>query len=158
LGRDRPYADWVACTIGLAQQLLGARVDDTPIAERTRCLPRWLAPAVLRQWGRLRDHYLMQIAPSVLEEMNVLGEMNSLGPIDKGTALGNLYSRWDNPVRATATVRGRFNNWPRLPYQLGELIMRSEEVPRQLSMIIRHRLENARSVHNYFGREAAARR
>ena len=136
LGRDRRHADWVACTIGLAQRLLSARIGDTSITERTEHLPRWLAPAVLRQWGRRREHYLMQIAPAALREMNTPGRMN-VGSVDTPTAFGKLYSRWDNPVRATARLRGRFNNWPRLPYQLGELLLRSPEVPLQLRIILR---------------------
>ena len=138
LGRDRLHADWVACTIGLAQQLLSACIGDTPITERTARLPRWLAPAVLRQWGRPREHYLMQIAPAALREMNTPGRMN-VGSMDAQTAFGKLFSRWDNPARATARLRGRFNNWPRLPYQLGELLLRSPEVPRQLRIILRPR-------------------
>ena len=36
---DRRPADWVASTVGLANQLLGARLDGIPVAERTRHLP-----------------------------------------------------------------------------------------------------------------------
>ena len=47
--RQRTQA--VICAIGLAHQLLGARIEHTPLADRARRLPRWLVPAVLRQWG-----------------------------------------------------------------------------------------------------------
>ena len=50
LGPDKKRADWMACTLGLAHQLLGAEVDGTPVAERARHLPQWLVPAVLEQW------------------------------------------------------------------------------------------------------------
>ena len=49
--------NWIAVTIGLAQQLLRAEVPEIAnqaLAERVRNLPRWLAPAVLSQWGRAR--------------------------------------------------------------------------------------------------------
>src|SRR5205823_7319953 len=39
LGGDPRRSDWVACSLGVAHQLLGARVDDTPIAERAQRLP-----------------------------------------------------------------------------------------------------------------------
>ncbi|HEY6046251.1 MAG TPA: nucleotidyltransferase family protein, partial [Pyrinomonadaceae bacterium] len=55
LGRDRRQADWVGCTLGLASQLLGADCKHTPVEKKARHLPRWLAPAVLAQWGRDRD-------------------------------------------------------------------------------------------------------
>ena len=54
---DRRPADWVACTVGLAHQLLGAGLDRIPTAERDRHLPRWLLPSVLRQWSK-EEHYM----------------------------------------------------------------------------------------------------
>ena len=39
---DRRPADWVASTVSLAHQLLGACLDGIPKAERDRHLPRWL--------------------------------------------------------------------------------------------------------------------
>jgi hypothetical protein len=50
-----------------------------------------------------------------------------------------IQSRWDNPVRSTAAMSGRLNNWPRLPYQLGELIHHSPELPKQLRIILKGR-------------------
>jgi arylsulfatase len=52
LGSDQRRADWVACTIGLAHQLLGATIDGTPVAARSARLPKWLVPSVLAGWGR----------------------------------------------------------------------------------------------------------
>lgn len=135
LGSDPIHANWVACAIGLAQQLLGAEGE----AQRAKCLeetaissesdgfapgalpfalsplpsaalfeiPSWLAPAVLRQWGRPRDHYAQQIAP-----------------VSKSNSFAGLYGRWNNPVRSTAQLGARFNSWPRLPYLVGETVLR----------------------------------
>src|SRR5689334_5504512 len=50
-GTDPLEADWLACAIGLAHQLLGACVDDTPVAARAAALPRWFVPHVLKNWG-----------------------------------------------------------------------------------------------------------
>jgi len=52
LGPDRRRADWIACTIGLAYELLGVTIDDTPVVARARRLPRWMVPSVLQEWGR----------------------------------------------------------------------------------------------------------
>ena len=51
-------------------------------------------------------------------------------------ALSRLYARWENPVRAIAAVGGQFNKWPRLPYRVGELLLRIPEVPQQLSSLL----------------------
>jgi len=47
-----------------------------------------------------------------------------------------LWTRFDNPVRATAAVGGQFNNWPRLPYRVAELVMRLPEVPAHLVSLL----------------------
>ena len=82
---------------------------------------------MLAQWGRERDPH---------ERATVLPQL-----FRKATGCRKLFSefcaRWDNPVRATARLRGSFNDWPRWPYQLGELCLRSHEVPRQLATMMR---------------------
>lgn len=54
LGTDPIQADWIACAISLSHQLLGADIDDTPIAKRARNLPKWLPRSVMRKWWMLR--------------------------------------------------------------------------------------------------------
>jgi hypothetical protein len=146
LGSDPKIAEWVACTIGLAQQLLGAKgkelrakgeeqraeskeqsaapfaLSSLPLAS----LPRWLVPAILRQWGRsLNPHAIEQALLALSAQMHKPGKF-----------FAEVYSRWDQPVRATVALRGRFNNWPRWPYQLAELMLRSPEVPKQLARMV----------------------
>jgi len=160
-GDDPVQANWVACAVGLAAELLGAefRVQRSEVRDQRSEIrgqrsevrdqrseirgqimqsslgfptsdlrplisdlcppasaPRWLAPAVLRQWGRQREHYAAQIAPRLSSSVNFLNRC------------AGLYARWENPVRATARVNGRFNNRSRLPYQLVESILRLPEV------------------------------
>ena len=133
LGSDPKIADWIACTIGLAQRLLKAGSADVPSALSARQeLPRWLAPAILRQWGRsLNPHALEMALPALSARTD-----------DARKFFKEMYARWDQPVRATVAVRGRFNNWPRLPYQLGELLLRSSEIPKQLSEMFRGLIRN----------------
>jgi hypothetical protein len=141
LTSDPKIAEWVACTIALAQQLLGrakskeqrakdsAGSADVPSAlSAQRELPRWLAPAIVRQWGRsLNPHAIKPALPALSAQMHKPGKF-----------FAEVYARWDQPVRATVALHGRFNNWPRWPHQLGELLTRSSEVPKQLaSMIVR---------------------
>jgi hypothetical protein len=103
LSGDRRRSDWVACSIGLAHQLLGARVADTPVAERGQRLPGWLVPTVLRQWGQVYTHRA-PISSCLRRPARLLKE---------------LRHHWPNGVEATVDVRGPFNEWPRLPFQLG---------------------------------------
>ncbi|HKP86122.1 MAG TPA: nucleotidyltransferase family protein [Blastocatellia bacterium] len=110
LAGDRHEADWVACSVGLAHQLLEARVDDTPLAGRAGRLPSWLVPAVLKQWRRSRaiDH-----TPGELMTVS----LRHLTRIPKA-----LYERWPNPVQATFNLNAPFNGLPRLPFQVGDYI------------------------------------
>jgi hypothetical protein len=120
--------NWLATTVGLAHHLLGAdpgALENTPLADHVNNLPRWLVPAVLRQWGgrRLQSRTRVRSAGRLTLDVGLW------------TSLVDLYARWDNPVRATAAVGGQFNNWPRLPYRVAELCLRLPEVPMQLSLL-----------------------
>jgi hypothetical protein len=127
LRTDRRQVNWVACTIALAQRLFGVDLKGTPVAESASRLPNWLVPAVLRQWSRGRNPDAAGMALPVLRE-NISTPDRLFNEID---------ARWDNPVRATVTLRGSFNQWPRWPYQVAELFLHSPEVPRQLAMMLR---------------------
>jgi hypothetical protein len=183
LGSDPVRAVWVACTIGLAMELLGAEnggqgsevrgqrsenreqrsearepwleVGGQRLEKRAKAgsgeilfalrapreaedalfslhaspfrLPRWLVPAILRQWSRSQSPNACYPALTAL-----LHHTSSW----KET-FDDIYSRLDQPVRATVALHGRFNDWPRWPYQLGELVLHSSEVPKQLALMIR---------------------
>ncbi len=109
---DPRQADWLACVLGLAHQLLGVRVEDTPVARRARQLPRWLAPSVLHQWGSLYTRYVDGQALSA----------HLRRPVG---LLRALRARWPNPIEATVSLNGSFNEGPRLPYQLGDCLVRT---------------------------------
>lgn len=106
---DRRRADWVACALGLAHALLGARIEDTPVAQRGRNLPRWLVPTVLQQWGQ-GYRALHQMAPEMRRPLR---------------ALQALPRHWRNPIQGTVEVGGPFNDWPRLPFQLAACARRA---------------------------------
>ena len=147
LGSDPKIAEWVVCTIALAQQLLGADPGAKGIEQRTkdsaesadvpsalgaqRELPRWLAPAILRQWGRSLNPHVIEPALSALS-----AQMH-----EPGKFFAEVFARWDQPVRSTVALSGRFNNWPRWPYQLTELLLRSPEVPKQLARMFAQRTD-----------------
>ena len=102
LGPNRRVADWVACAIGLAHRLLGARIDDTPLPARARQLPSWLVPIVLREWSESTGR-----SPRWPAHLKRPRQLLAEGP-----------AHWPNGVRATVELRQPFNEWPRLPYQV----------------------------------------
>jgi hypothetical protein len=108
---DRRLAEGLLCALGLANQLLGARVEDTPAAGRASSLPRWLIPAVLRQWGQPYVRYTdLPLAAYMRRPAALL------------PALGR---RWPNPIEATLSMRAPFNELPRLPFQLADGVART---------------------------------
>jgi len=121
LGGNKRRSDWVACALGLAHQLLGAQVDDTPAAWRANHLPRWLVPTVLRQWGGGYG----QREPIVTYLRHPAGVLKALRLC------------WPNPILATVEVGGPFNELPRLPFQLGQCVSRTTQIAAQLAGSLR---------------------
>jgi len=124
LSGNQRRSDWAACAIGLAHQLLGARVEGSPVAARAVNLPRWLVPVVLRQWGKGKVTKGRR-APMAGYLRHPSG------------ALKSLWERWPNAIEATVGVKGPFNNWPRLPFQIGECVMRTAGFARQIPSLLR---------------------
>ena len=109
LSGSRRRTDYVVHTLGLAHRLLGARLDDTRVAERARNLPRWLLRDVLRQWG-VGFQPREPITAYLRRPRGVLAE---------------LRRHWPNPVEATVGVGGPFNTMPRLPFQVAHCVARA---------------------------------
>ena len=122
---DRRRADWVASAVCLAHQLLGARLDGIPAAERARHLPRWLVPSVVSQWSK-GEHYMD--SPSMAYSLRHPARL-----------LGALRLRWPNPIQATVSVGGPFNELPRLPFQLWECVLRTTHFLTQIPTLVRQR-------------------
>lgn len=111
---NRKRAGWVSCTIGLAHKLLGAEIAGTPVEEAARNLPRWLVPAVLKEWENpvSVDH----IVPPPLA-----GKIRH--PVE---TLKAIRKRWPpNPIQATIVMNGPFNEWPRIIFQTGNYLART---------------------------------
>jgi hypothetical protein len=109
LSGPRHQPGWVACTLGLAHALLDAQIDGIPVANRAKHLPTWLVPAVLRQWDRcLGAGERAKVVPYIASHWRHPRQM-----------FREACARWDMPVAATIALRGPFNEFPRLPFQLG---------------------------------------
>jgi hypothetical protein len=106
---DRRRGDAVACALGLASRLLGARVEGTPVAGRAERLPSWLVPTVLRQW-----------------EAGFVWREPMAGHLRRPAGLlGELRRHWPNPIEGTIGVGGPFNELPRLPFQVAFTALRT---------------------------------
>lgn len=113
LGTDRRFAWAIVCVIKLAQQLLGANeIFELPIEYRKKNLPRWLKPAVLKQWKLPSPH-------SHTDPQRMSSHI--LHPTKWREALS---VRWSNPIQATYYYDGAFNDFPRLPFLIGDGLSR----------------------------------
>ncbi len=110
---DGARTDAAVCAVRLAHELIGASLEGVPAAVRERTLPRWLVPAVLRQWGEARFEPHGTRTPMAVELRRPRGLLRA------------LRARWPNAVEATVGRRARFNGLPRLPFQIGECLART---------------------------------
>jgi hypothetical protein len=110
---DRIHREWIAATLGLARDLLGAELRGAPAVVTDRALPSWLVPTILRQWGD--GGFVPQGARTPIASL-----------VDQPRALSKaLRARWPNGIEATVGLRGPFNELPRLPFQIAECVRRT---------------------------------
>lgn len=117
---SRRRSAWVRSSFGLAHALLGARLEGVPRPEAAARLPRWLVPAVLRQWSAFVPPHGSR-APMAASLRRPVA------------FLRGLRLRWPNPVEATVAVGGPFNELPRLPFQVGDCLLRTAQFARRLA-------------------------
>ncbi|HYR76662.1 MAG TPA: nucleotidyltransferase family protein [Pyrinomonadaceae bacterium] len=113
LGGNKRYSNWILSAIGLASKLVDAQIQSEEIAALSRQIPDWLASAVLKQWEKpFREfHESLPLMAGYLRR-----------PVDFVREIPN---RWPNPIVATINVRGEFNKYPRVGYQLCEMAART---------------------------------
>jgi hypothetical protein len=127
LGRDKRRAKWVASAINLAHILLGASLKDCPLQIKEARLPRWLLPTVLKHWERpcLKDHRPPELFMQTIRQPMRLPKA--------------ALKRWPDPIGATIRLRGSFNSWPRLPFQLSDYLLHSGKFLMRLPGLLRAR-------------------
>lgn len=114
LGRNRTRAHWIVSSIGLAGRLLRADIDQLPAKTRTE-LPQWLVENVVKQWA----------SPFAIEQPPMSHPIPMAKLLRHPLAWPDgLRQRWPNPIIATVSVNGEFNNLPRLPYQMANCLAR----------------------------------
>jgi hypothetical protein len=114
LGYVRRRADWIACSMGLAHRLLGARIEHLPLEPEQTVIPGWLLQGVLEHWSSLfpADHLPIRAAPLMADNLRTGRNI-----------LKGIIERWPDPITATFNLEGKFNNFPRLPYQFANFVL-----------------------------------
>ncbi len=114
MGRDPKRREWFACAIAVAHLLIDADLEGVPEAITNKRPPRWLIPAVLKAW-EVRSMLHRHSTPMTNLWRN---PSYALRP-------RNLLTHWPNAIEGTIGVNGRFNEMPRLPFQLGNCALRT---------------------------------
>jgi hypothetical protein len=114
LGSHRRRADWIACILRLAHELLDMSLEGVPPAVRSQPFPKWLLSAVLKEWGTPLG---TRAAGPALPMSFYLRE-------PWGVFRG-LQERWPNAIQATVEFGAPFNEFPRLPVQLALYLWRA---------------------------------
>jgi hypothetical protein len=129
LGSNPVHREWIGLALALAHELLGADISHTPFAGQQA--PRWVVAEVLEQWGgKAVGRRQTAGGKKTSPKSNVQSPKSSSGTqtLDFGHWTLDLYRRWDNPIRATAAVGGKFSDRPQLRYRVAELIARLPEL------------------------------
>jgi len=114
LGKNSTRAHWIICAIGLAKRLLRTNNENLP-AELEMPLPAWLIENVVKQWAN----------PFAIDQPPMSHPVPMADLLRHPTGLlDGLRQRWPNPIIATISVNGEFNNLPRLPYQMANCLSR----------------------------------
>jgi hypothetical protein len=116
----RRQAGWIARAIELAHQLIGARVNDTPMASSAGRSPAWLVREVLKQWANPdpREHMALDYREPFARSLATLSLATP------SSLAAEVRARWPNPIQATISVGGPLNDLPRLPFQIGNGLVR----------------------------------
>jgi len=99
---------WIVCAIGLAHQYLELNVADTPIADEVSNIPSWLLKTVEKEWES--DVRLVPLHYYLKDRRQFWRQIKKRFP--------------PNPIQATIDREGEFNNMPRFPYQLADVLCR----------------------------------
>lgn len=122
LGKNLKRAGWVLSTIRLAQELLGASPSVELPAGAKKRLPGWFVRNVLGQWGTYPEWHRAPMRDYLRRPAGMIKD---------------LRRRWPDPTGATVRLGGSINRMPRLPYQLGDCLLRTAKFATQLPSLLR---------------------
>jgi hypothetical protein len=113
LRNDPLRVNYIACVIELARRLLGANVERVPPGLRERRLPGWLAPHLLKTWGRAFPELYNDPVP-------MAALLNHPARFFSG-----VLRRWPDPIEAITRRQKPFDSSPRLLHQFATSFSRA---------------------------------
>jgi hypothetical protein len=119
LGCCDRYAEWIACTIEVARELLGAQ-PAVELSFHRRTIPRWFLSAILKEWSFCRSPTrprFSQLIPGQLRNPALL--------------LKELRLRWPNAIQATVDTHAPLNSYPRALFQVQNYLFRAVHLGRK---------------------------
>jgi hypothetical protein len=99
---------WVTSVIGLAHKYLDLPINDLPIADEARALPRWLIKAVEKEWAS--DVRLVPIHVILRQPGTLFEQIKKRIP--------------PNSIQSTIEMEGSFDAPTRIHYQIGGVLKR----------------------------------
>lgn len=111
---------WIVSTIGLAHRYLNLDLNGIPFANEARDLPAWLTKCVERGWAA--DIRLRGIDESITDRRMLLRQIRKRIP--------------PNPIQATVFCEGKFDDRPRIGYQIRDIFGRLGPSVRRVSRAV----------------------
>jgi hypothetical protein len=112
---------WLICAIGITHKYLGLDIENTPLSEEAKHLPKWLTRAIEKEWeSTVKFRYLHR---SLNNPREFLDQVKKRFP--------------PNPIQATIEMEGHFDDKPRIIYQMPNMFYRLfPSIKRMLRLII----------------------
>ncbi len=108
---------WIICTLGLAHKYLGLDLTDTPIAKESTEIPKWIINTVEHEWESKIKLKPLQIC--LRNKKELFEQIKKRFP--------------PNPIQATVELEGKFDNTPRIFYQVGDIFYRMPSSLRRIT-------------------------
>jgi hypothetical protein len=114
-GTSKTRGQWIVATLKVAHLLLDADLSKCPRAKESPEPPDWMVENVLNHWCN----------PSAMNQAPLSHPIPMMDLLKRPASLPHgLRQRWPDPILATVSVNGRFNNLPRFPYQIANCLSR----------------------------------
>ncbi|MGI8639536.1 MAG: nucleotidyltransferase family protein [Pyrinomonadaceae bacterium] len=99
---------WIIYAIGLTHRYFGLEIEDNPVAQAAKKLPRWLIKAVENEWNNPVEFKYLQTCLRNRKEF-----------------FKQLRKRFPpNPIQATIEMEGDLDSHKRIFYQIGDFFLR----------------------------------
>ena len=100
---------WITCAIGLTHRYLRLDVKNTPFADKIIDIPAWMIKTVEREWES--DEKLIPLRHCWHDKSKLFKQIKKRIP--------------PNSIQATVDMEGKFDETPRIIYQIGDVFYRS---------------------------------